>query len=172
MKAHKWVIFCFASLIVIQTLSAEAAKISRTIISSRIMKYTESEFGRDATRRVLLWRELIEKNKGKPIAEKLALTNKFINRIPIKSETEIWGHVQWSTPYEMLARNAGSHADHAIAKYVTLEALGVPIQNMQITHVHSAATLDDLYMVLTYSSNSKDMPLILDTINSEIKPGN
>ena len=71
-------------------------------------------------------------------------------------------------------RNGGSHADHAIAKYVTLEALGVPIQDMQLTHAHSAsaATLEDSYMVLTYSSSPNDMPLVLDTINSEIKPGN
>ena len=87
MKAHKWVTFCFTLLLAAQTLIAEAAKINRTAISNRVMKYTESEFGADAVRRIVVWRMLIEDNKDKPIDEKLTLTIKFINRIPIKSET-------------------------------------------------------------------------------------
>lgn len=70
----------------------------------------------------------------------------------------------------MLQRNAGSHADHAIGKYVTLEALGGGIDQMKITHVHVFKSADLTYMVLTYQSEPGVMPLVLDTVDGQIKP--
>ena len=172
MKTHAWIMFCFVSLFVVQTLTAEAIEIDHTAISQRTINYTKHKYGLDAARRVIAWSNLVIENKDKSIAEKLMLTNKFFNNIPIKSEVEIWGHTHWSTPFEMLARNEGSQADHVIGKYVTLEALGVPITHMHMTHVHSVVVPGQSYMVLTYSSKPDDMPLVLDTAKDEIRPGN
>lgn len=169
MKIRVWIAFCFAVFLACHTLAAEAVGVHSSI-SQRVLRETEKKFGPDAAKRVALWNELVVNNADKPIAEKLELVNNFFNRIPIASEVEIWKHEHWSTPYEMLAQNVGSHADHAIAKYVTLEALGTPVEQMHITHVHSVETPSQSHLVLTYHPTRKAMPLVLDTLRGEIKP--
>jgi predicted transglutaminase-like cysteine proteinase len=172
MNVFAWIALCVASLLAVFPPAASAAEINHTAISHRVIKETGRKFGEGAANRVIAWSNLVIENKGKSVAEKLVLTNDFINRIPIKSDNDLWGHSHWSTPYEMLARNAGSHADHAIAKYVTLEAMGVSVDHLHITHVHSIATPDQSYMVLTYHPEPGAMPLVLDTVNGQIKPAN
>lgn len=172
MKTNTCIAFGFAALLAVQPLIAGSVEIDHTAISDKVIKQTARKYGPEAANRVVAWSNLVKNNKDKPIAEKLELTNRFINSIPVKSEEEIWGHTHWSTPYEMIARNAGSHADHAIGKYVTLEALGIGIDKMHIIHVHSAAAPSNSYMVLAYSSDPAAMPLVLDSVIGEIKPGN
>lgn len=178
MKINSWIAFAIALLLAAQPLIAEAVEVNSMAvsksfsISNQIIKHTARKFGPDAAKRIVAWNDLVKKNKDKPITEKLELTNRFINSIPIKSEEEIWGHSHWSTPFEMIARNSGSHADHAIGKYVTLEAMGIGIDKMHVVHAHSAAQPSNSYMVLTYHPNPATTPLVLDTVNGEIKPIN
>lgn len=167
-----WIAYSLATLLATLPLAASAAEINHTAISNRVIKETGRKFGEDAANRVVAWSNLVIENKDKPIAEKLALANDFVNRVPVRQDRELWGHSHWSTPYEMLARNAGSHADHAIAKYVTLEAMGISVDHLHITHVHSLATPDQSYMVLTYHPEPGAMPLVLDTVNGQIHPAN
>ncbi len=172
MKKHAWAALGFATFFAACTLSAGAIELNHTAISARVLKETRKAFGPDAADRVAAWSDLVMNNKDKSAAEKLALTNGFFNRIPTKSEKELWDHPHWSTPFEMLTRNVGSQADHVIAKYITLEALGIGVDQMKITHVHSMKSSDLSYMVLTYQSKSGVMPLVLDTVGDEIKPAN
>ncbi len=165
-----WVALCFASFLAVCPLTTEAVELIHHAISKRVIEETKNKYGPEAAARIIAWNSLVMDNKNKPIAEKLALTNEFFNRVPIKTEEEIWGHKHWSTPFEMLLHNAGSQADHAIAKYVTLEALGIGINKMKITHVHSIKSADQSYMVLTYQSEPGVMPLVLDTTERAIKP--
>lgn len=168
MKIHAWIALGLVFFFTVQALVAEAVDLDHAAISKRVLKETEKKFGPEAVSRLIAWSDLINNNRDKSVAEKLKLTNNFFNRIPIRNETALWGHIHWSTPFEMLTRNAGSHADHVVGKYVTLEALGTSIDHLQITHVHSAATSDPTYMVLTYRSEPKAIPLVLDTVNGEI----
>ena len=172
MKIHTWVAFGLILLITAHAPITEAVDIKHVPISKTVIKYTQERYGPEAASRVVAWSDLVMNNKGKPLAEKLALTNNFFNQVPIKSDAAIWGHEHWSTPFEMLIHNAGSHADHAIGKYVTLEALGISIDHLQITHVHSTAVPDTEYMVLIYCSEPNAIPLVLDTVIGEIKPAN
>lgn len=172
MKTHIWVALGLISLLTVHTPTAEAGDHDHFSISKRVLKQAATIFGPEAANRLLAWNELIKSNGDKPVAEKLKLTNDFFNRIPLKTEVELWGHTHWSTPFEMVTRNGGSHADHVAGKYMTLDALGISVDHLQMTHVHSAATSDLSYMVLTYRSEPNAMPLVLDTLNREIKPAN
>ena len=172
MKVPVWIALGFASLFTVFTLAAEAVELNHAAISKRVIMDTEKAFGPEAASRVAAWNSMVITNKDRPVAEKLAFVNEFFNRIPIKSEKELWDHMHWSTPYEMLTRNAGSQADHVIAKYVTLEAMGVSIDKMRITHVHAMKSTDLSYMVLTYQEERGVMPLVLDTVDSGIRPAN
>jgi predicted transglutaminase-like cysteine proteinase len=165
-----WISLSLVLLLAACPPAAVAAELNHTAISKRVIRETERKFGPEAASRIVAWSNLVMDNRDKPVPEKLALVNDFINRVPVRPGKEVWGHEHWATPYEMLARNAGSHADHAIAKYVTLEALGISVDHLHITHVHSIATPDQSYMVLTYRSGQGAMPLVLDTVNTQIKP--
>ena len=172
MKVPVWVALVLTSLFAVCTLVAEAAEINHAAISKRVIRDTETHYGPETAKRIIDWNSLVMNNSGKPVTEKLVLVNDFFNQVPVKREEEIWGHKHWSTPYEMLIHNAGSQADHVIAKYVTLEALGVSIENMKITHVHSMKSTDLSYLVLTYQDKPGVMPMVLDTMDRQIKPAN
>ena len=172
MITFNWTALGFALIFAFCTLTARAVEHNYPAISKKVVQETEKVYGSDAAVRIVAWSDLVKNSRNKPITEKLSLTNNFFNRVPIKSEKELSDHIRWSTPYEMLTRNAGSHADHVIAKYITLEAMGVSIDQMKITHVHSMRSSDLSYMVLTYQSEPGIMPLVLDTMDGEIKPAN
>lgn len=172
MKTRAWIALGLISLFAVYAPTTGAVNHNHAAISKTIIMETERVYGLDAARRVVAWSNLVMQNKDKPTAEKLALTNNFFNLIPIKPDVEIFGYEKWATPFEMLRNNVGSRADHAIGKYVTLEALGVSIDHLQVTHVHSTTTPDFAYMVLTYRSKPSDMPLVLDDVIGEIKPAN
>ena len=61
------------------------------------------------------------------------------------------------------------YEDFAIAKYLTLREIGVPAERMRITYVR-AMTLNQAHMVLTYYSRPDAEPLVLDNLQSSIKP--
>ena len=172
MKTHNWVTLGLILLFTAYAPASKAGKYDHFSISKIVLNNAKVTFGQEAANRLIAWNELINNNKDKSVAEKLKLTNEFFNRIPVKTEAELWGHTHWSTPFEMVTRNGGSYADHAIGKYMTLAALGISVDYLQLTHVHSVATPDQSYMVLTYRSGPNAMPLVLDVLNSEIKPAN
>jgi len=144
-------------------------------ISDKVISAAELKYGPTASHRLLAWTKLIESSKKKPIAEKLERTNDFFNRIPLKSDMELWGKRNyWPTPVEMLARNGGGHAAFATSKYFTLLALGIKIEQLQITYVTATNLPPDeqAHMVLTYYPTPNAMPLVLDNLDGEVKPAN
>lgn len=68
-------------------------------------------------------------------ADQLRLVNRTLNQIRYISDLENWGVPDyWAAVREFLARN-GDCEDYAIAKYMALKALGVPIDAMRIAVV-------------------------------------
>lgn len=62
----------------------------------------------------------------------LEAVNAFFNKAPYRSDYGNYGvEDYWATPDELLARG-GDCEDYAIAKYLTLRALGVPAETMRI----------------------------------------
>ena len=168
-----WLTLCLALLLIANVLIAAEGNI--VAIPEEVLIGAEAKFGPTAPRRILAWTKLITSNKKKSILEKLELVNDFFNRVPFKSDMELWGKKNyWPTPVEMLARNGGGHASFAISKYFTLLALGVKVEQMQITYV-TATTLpenDQAHMVLTFYPTPDAMPFVLDNVDGEVKPAN
>lgn len=176
MKAKRllsWVALGLTLLLVSHALIAvENYNIS---IAEPVLLGAEAKYGPTAPRRILAWSKLITSSKKKSVTEKLELVNDFFNRIPFKSDMELWGKRNyWPTPVEMLARNGGGHSAFATSKYFSLLALGVRIDQLQITYV-TATNLppaDQAHMVLTYYATPDAMPLVLDNLDGEVKPAN
>lgn len=116
----------------------------------------------------------MSESKKKSEPDKLTAVNDFFNKIPFVSDAEHWGiHDYWATPTELLASNGGDCEDYAIAKYFTLLSLGISVDKMRITYVkaRSLPPADQAHMVLTYYPKPEAIPLVLDNLVPEIKPG-
>ena len=101
----------------------------------------------------------------------LQKTNDFYNQIPYYSDMEHWGvEDYWATPVELVASLGGDCEDYAIAKYMTLKELGVPVDRLRITYVR-AINIGETHMVLAYYPTPDADPWILDNLIPEIKRG-
>lgn len=143
-------------------------------LTEKVVASAEAKYGRDARRRLSAWTSMVASSRNKTEAEKLTLTNNLFNRVRNVPDMENWGRPQyWATPVEMLASNGATAEDYAIGKYFTLLALGVSMSSLHITYVKAAnlPPASQAHMVLTYYSSPDSMPLVLDNLDPEIKPG-
>ena len=143
----------------------------------RLVLLASQRYGNAGAAAVIAWRDLLTQATGQPDAAKLRRVNDFFNRrIRFKEDTDIWGVADyWATPLEVLGRAQGDCEDFAIAKYVTLERLGVPAEKLRLTYVKARiggpqSTVVQAHMVLSYYPAPGDEPLVLDNLISDIRP--
>ena len=131
-------------------------------------------YGAPAAETVANWRRLIEETRPLPEAEKLNRVNTFFNRrILFKSDLEVWNQEDyWATPLEFMGMGAGDCEDFAIAKYVTLQMLGIGNERLRLIYVRakSGSTASIAHMVLGFYPQPTEEPLILDNLISSVRP--
>lgn len=174
MKTERFSFWPFLGLALLLVVQAPIAADNEIHLTEKVIASAEAKYGHDARRRLAAWTNLVANNKNKSEAEKLKLVNNFFNHVPFMSAMENWGRSQyWATPVETLASNGSSSEDYAIGKYFTLLALGVNMDYLHITYVKAAnlPPAKQAHMVLTYYSSPESMPLVLDNLDPEIKPG-
>lgn len=122
------------------------------------------------------WREFVASGAGSGDVEHLKRVNEFFNRtIAFMDDATVWGQSDyWATPLETLGRGAGDCEDFVIAKYYTLQMVGVASEKLRLTYVHartgsSAGTPTQAHMVLAYYAHPEDEPLVLDNLISEVR---
>lgn len=123
------------------------------------------------------WRELVASGAGSSDLERLKKVNEFFNRtIAFGDDATIWGQEDyWATPLETLGRGAGDCEDFVIAKYYTLQLVGVSGDKLRLTYVRartgtSTATPTQAHMVLAYYAQPDDEPLVLDNLVGDVRP--
>jgi len=130
----------------------------------------ENTHGVAARERIERWQAMTSLSDKLLIERKLSLVNTFFNKTDFKSDISHWGKEDyWASPVELLSTNAGDCEDYSIAKYFTLMAMGVPVENLRITYV-KAVRLNQAHMVLAYYAAPNEEPLILDNMTDEILP--
>lgn len=130
--------------------------------------YITQTYGPEAWQRVLNWAQLIQSSPRYNELEKLRAVTDFFNQIPYQLDSTIWQKENfWANPLELLGKNAGDCEDFAIAKYLTLKAMGVSGQKMRIVYV-VAGKLKAPHMVLAYYETPQSPPLILDNLTPRI----
>ncbi len=131
-------------------------------------------YGQRAAETVLAWRRLIEESRALPDLDKLNKVNAFFNRrILFQTDWEVWGQEDyWATPLEFMGKGAGDCEDFVIAKYVSLQLLGVSNERLRLIYVRakSGATASIAHMVLGYYAQPAEEPLILDNLISSVRP--
>lgn len=153
------------SCMVFVTVAADSVRLSKAEIAKLGQKY-----GSAAQLRLEKWQELFVKLAPLDEKSKLEEVNNFFNQVRFIDDIIHWKKKDyWATPVEFLISNGGDCEDFSIAKYYTLKELGVPVKKMNIAYV-KALSFNQAHMVLTYYSNPKSVPLVLDNINKKILP--
>ncbi len=81
------------------------------------------------------WASLVARLKGKPLGLQLHEVNTLINARRYVLDKDNWSDPDyWATPYEFL-KKSGDCEDYAVAKYMALKTVGVPVQNMRVAVV-------------------------------------
>ncbi len=141
---------------------------------SAINSITDQRYGQatpEARQRIAAWQALMQAQQTATESQKLESVNRFFNdRIAYREDIDVWQQEDyWATPIEMLRKGMGDCEDYAIAKYLTLIHLGVEREKLRITYV-KALSLNRAHMVLSYYPSPNAIPLILDSLITEIRP--
>lgn len=138
------------------------------LTDSQIENFAKTN-GPEVAKRLNDWNRLIKSNQDKTAEKKLELVNQFFNRFKFVSDIVFVGKSDyWMTPTEFIINGAGDCEDFSIAKYFTLLALGIPMQDLRIMYV-KALKFDQAHMVLTYYKTPGAEPLVLDNLTPKIK---
>ncbi|MDR2014316.1 MAG: transglutaminase-like cysteine peptidase [Azoarcus sp.] len=139
----------------------------------RMEQLAATEYGQIAVATVKAWRTMIEKNRTQPDLAKLERTNIFVNdRILYASDMSVWGvEDYWATPLELFGKGRGDCEDYAIAKYVSLLLMDVPVQRLRLVYARARMGSQTVaHLVLSYYETPTSDPLILDNLVDTILP--
>jgi len=139
-------------------------------LDSETLQRAADKYGSDARTRLTEWETLVRQDESTSDLEKLEKVNSFFNRMEFVDDIVHWGEKDyWATPVEFLASRGGDCEDFSIAKYFTLQAMGIPDEKLNLTYV-KALRYNVHHMVLTYFSAPGAEPLVLDNIVGIVKP--
>jgi predicted transglutaminase-like cysteine proteinase len=108
--------------------------------------------------------------------DKVRHVNEFFNRrILFQEDALVWGvEDYWAAPLELMEKGRGDCEDYAIAKYVSLMALGLPVSTLRLVYVQArigpANGPQQAHLVLAYYENASSDPLILDNLVMALRP--
>lgn len=145
--------------------------------AEKLLRLAQARYGPPAVLAVNQWREVLARAQSLPENEQLTRVNDFFNhRIAFVDDTEVWGKADyWATPLEALGRGRGDCEDFAVAKYVSLRSLGVPLDRLRLVYVRAriggaGSGVSQAHMVLAYYPAPNAEPLILDNLIGDIRP--
>lgn len=131
-------------------------------------------YGAGAAETIVAWRRLIEESRVLSNNDKLNKVNTFFNRrILFKTDMEVYKQEDyWATPLEFMGNGAGDCEDFVIAKYMTLQMLGIGNEHLRLIYVRYkvGSTAPIAHMVLGYYPKPNEEPLILDNLISSVRP--
>ncbi|MCX7192188.1 MAG: transglutaminase-like cysteine peptidase [Proteobacteria bacterium] len=166
----RWIVLC-------SVLCSSVALAGIAEFSPGLLRYVATRWGKDAPVRLADWRDEERKHIAKqrgpvPSADETMTDmedfNWYWNNIRYYTDAQHWGVLDyWATPVETLASEGADCEDYAIAKYFSLKALGVPVQNLRITYVR-ALRWNEPHMVLAYYPTVDADPYILDNLSKRV----
>ncbi|MCH9053806.1 MAG: transglutaminase-like cysteine peptidase [Proteobacteria bacterium] len=113
------------------------------------------------------WQQFLTGIEDKKESVKLILVNLYVNRTAYISDADNWGVPDyWASPREFFAKG-GDCEDYAIAKYLSLRALGFSSANLRIAVLWDARAQES-HAVLVYTKDN--LSLVLDNRNDQLLP--
>jgi predicted transglutaminase-like cysteine proteinase len=123
------------------------------------------------------WEQLILQASNLSEREKLTQVNRFVHK-NVRYMTDIQLYSQedyWATPLETFGQGLGDCEDYAIAKYMTLRAMGVSNDKLRLIYVRARIPQGgthrvEAHMVLGFYATPNAEPLILDSLIPDVLP--
>lgn len=114
------------------------------------------------------WEDELEDLRNEPIQKQMDAINRFINAYPYVEDIVNWGVLDyWETPYEFQEKS-GDCEDYAIAKFMSLRALGVSNDDMRIEIVKDLNLGGIIHAILVVFVDGK--PYVLDNQIKQVIP--
>jgi predicted transglutaminase-like cysteine proteinase len=115
------------------------------------------------------WTGLIEDLKGKDRLTQIKEVNKLLNSKKYIIDMRNWGKEDyWATPFQFLKKN-GDCEDYAIAKFMALKALGIPIEDMRVVALQDLNLGVGHAVLIVYNGSDA---LLLDNQIKTVVPAN
>ena len=120
----------------------------------------------DGQRFMAQWKAELQPLQGQSIGNMARTVNSMVNDYRYITDDKNWGKTDyWATPVEFFVRG-GDCEDFAIAKYVSLRALGVPEERMRIAIVHDKQKNIPHAVLIVYTDGDA---LILDNQTNTVR---
>ncbi|WP_442107879.1 transglutaminase-like cysteine peptidase [Pseudomonas sp. NUPR-001] len=131
----------------------------------------DSQQRQQATQRVSAWRALISDSSHLSDQEKLQRVNDFFNRtIRYGEDIDVWKQSDyWASPMQTVEKGMGDCEDFALAKFFTLQLLGIADSQLRMVYATQTAT-QQAHMVLGYWANEQAEPVLLDNLEKAMLP--
>ena len=146
-KQSVWLFLLSLSLVFISSFAAPDHDKTQALAQER--------YGARAAETVAAWRRLIEESRDLPELDKLNKVNTFFNRrILFQDDVVVWQQADyWASPLEFMGRGSGDCEDFSIAKYTTLQIMGVGNDKLRMVYVRAkiGSTASVAHMVLGLS---------------------
>jgi predicted transglutaminase-like cysteine proteinase len=160
---------CLAPLCLLAAFWCAAATLDTVGMQQKMV----SRFG--SARAVLLnnWFQLIATAQSLSEEEKIKRINNFFNEsLQFEADITVWQQSDyWATPLEFIGMGRGDCEDFSIAKYYSLRLTGVPVNKMRLIYVKAnRGNGAEAHMVMAYYSTPTADPIILDNLESEMRP--
>jgi len=127
--------------------------------SAMFDRFSSEVNNRSSNEVVQKWRKNLATLNGLPLSEMADGVNNQMNQIRYIGDQKNWGKSDyWETPIEFLTYG-GDCEDFAIAKYVSLRALGVPDRAMRVAIVKDLQKNLAHAVLIVYTENG---PVVLD----------
>jgi predicted transglutaminase-like cysteine proteinase len=144
---------------------------------NRMQTLAMQRYGDRAANTVAEWQQLINDVTQLDELQKLNKVNDFFNsRVAFVDDIINWKQSDyWATPLETMGVAKGDCEDFSIAKYTTLQLVGVPIDKLRMTYVKAKiggrnSTISQAHMIVSYYPAPNAEPLLLDNLIPEIRP--
>ena len=114
------------------------------------------------------WLFFLESQKGKSKAQQIEAVNHYMNQIKFVSDNNNYGENDyWATPMEFFAKG-GDCEDYAIAKYISLRALGFNKEELRLVVVQDRVMRAPHAMVVAYNDGKAKImdnqnPAVIDS---------
>jgi len=134
--------------------------------------FQEKSLDFQTLKKIKSWNKMIILAKDKKLLKKLEIVNNYFNKISYKSDINNWKkNDYWATPFEFISTGFGDCEDYAIAKYFTLQELGIKEEKLKLIYTRLVKN-NQAHIVLAYSHKPNNIPIILDNVNTQLQLSN
>ncbi|MBH0057316.1 transglutaminase-like cysteine peptidase [Pseudoalteromonas sp. SWXJZ94C] len=164
---------CYLLLFFILSSGVFASRVN--IQFNMFIELMGKKYGADRADVARNWQSMLIQAQSKPENQQILMVNDFFARnLRYQTDILLWKQSDyWATPLETLGRGLGDCEDYAIAKYVSLRALGVSDDKLRLIYVKAkiaGTNKTQAHMVLGYFTTPNAQPLILDSLIIKVLP--